>query len=170
RANRCSCGSRRRSCGARSSDCRFEGEDGFGIHLGPSTSFTRRKAPMGQFSRFAVVTIELVMRRPPAIFRKQQQTLKGSADHGSYDATNQPAVIASSTIRPRPPASGRETRHVAHRFKYVGFFFMPKPKLLLHRKSRQHWYTRVQAALALPTGLERVAALHAAKIRDDKKH
>ena len=35
---------------------------------------------------------------------------------------------------------------------------------------RYKLYTRVQAALALPTGLERVAALHAAKIRDDKKH
>jgi len=29
---------------------------------------------------------------------------------------------------------------------------------------------RVKAALSLPPGLERVAALHAAKIRDDKKH
>ena len=31
-------------------------------------------------------------------------------------------------------------------------------------------YTRVKAALALPPGLERVAALHAVKIGDDKKH
>ena len=35
---------------------------------------------------------------------------------------------------------------------------------------RYQLYTRVKAALALPPGLERVAALHAAKIRDDKKH
>jgi len=35
---------------------------------------------------------------------------------------------------------------------------------------RYQLYTRVKAALALPPGLERVAALHAAKIGDAKKH
>jgi len=35
---------------------------------------------------------------------------------------------------------------------------------------RYQLYSRVKAALALPPGLERVTALHAAKIRDDKKH
>jgi len=35
---------------------------------------------------------------------------------------------------------------------------------------RYQLYTRVKAALALPRGLERVAALHAAKISDDRKH
>jgi hypothetical protein len=31
-------------------------------------------------------------------------------------------------------------------------------------------YTRVKAAIALPSGLERVAALHAAKVGDRRKH
>jgi hypothetical protein len=35
---------------------------------------------------------------------------------------------------------------------------------------RSQQYTRVKAALTLPPGLERVAALHAAKIGDHKKH
>jgi hypothetical protein len=35
---------------------------------------------------------------------------------------------------------------------------------------RYQLYTRVKAALALPPGFERVAALHAAKIGDRKKH
>jgi hypothetical protein len=35
---------------------------------------------------------------------------------------------------------------------------------------RYQLYTRVKAALALPPGLERVAALHAPKIGSDKKH
>ena len=35
---------------------------------------------------------------------------------------------------------------------------------------RYQLYTRVKAALALRPGLERVAALHAAKMGDDKKH
>lgn len=35
---------------------------------------------------------------------------------------------------------------------------------------RYELYTRVKAAVALPPGPERVAALQAAKIRDDKKH
>jgi hypothetical protein len=43
----------------------------------------------------------------------------------------------------------------------------PSDPVLLPRY--QH-YSRVKAALALPPGLERVAALHAAKIGDRKKH
>ena len=35
---------------------------------------------------------------------------------------------------------------------------------------RYQLYSRVKAALALPPGLERVAALHAAKIRERAKH
>ena len=35
---------------------------------------------------------------------------------------------------------------------------------------RYQLYTRVKAALALPPGLERVEALHAAKIVEGKKH
>jgi hypothetical protein len=35
---------------------------------------------------------------------------------------------------------------------------------------RYRLYKRVKAALALPAGPERVAALQAAKIDDDKKH
>jgi hypothetical protein len=35
---------------------------------------------------------------------------------------------------------------------------------------RYQLYTRVKAALALPSGLERVAALHAARISDRRKH
>jgi hypothetical protein len=35
---------------------------------------------------------------------------------------------------------------------------------------RYQLYTRVKAALSLPPGLERVAALHAAKIGNDRKH
>jgi hypothetical protein len=35
---------------------------------------------------------------------------------------------------------------------------------------RYQLYTRVKAALSLPPGLERVEALHAAKIGDDRKH
>jgi hypothetical protein len=35
---------------------------------------------------------------------------------------------------------------------------------------RYQLYMRVKAALSLPPGLERVTALHAAKIRDEKKH
>jgi hypothetical protein len=40
--------------------------------------------------------------------------------------------------------------------------------LLLLRRYRL--YKRVKAAVALPVGPERVAALHAAKSGDDKKH
>jgi hypothetical protein len=35
---------------------------------------------------------------------------------------------------------------------------------------RYQLYKRVKVALALPAGPERIAALRAAKVRDDKKH
>jgi hypothetical protein len=35
---------------------------------------------------------------------------------------------------------------------------------------RYRFYKRVKAALALPPGLERLAALHAARVDDDRKH
>jgi len=43
----------------------------------------------------------------------------------------------------------------------------PRDPALLRR---YQLYKRVKAALALPIGPERLAALQAAKIRDDKKH
>jgi hypothetical protein len=126
---------------------------------------------MNTWSRHSVLT-DLTQRSAIALARESHTQSFNPGTPTLRDAIGRSRKSRKPLCYPSPNSALRQARspceaQVLPPFQYFGHTGEPSDPALLRR---YRLYTRVKAALALPVGPERLAALQAVKVDDRRKH